>query len=198
MNLEQLRACSLFRRGSNSGTLNLPLASSLEKTGGNRRAILASFFPHNGPVFNKCPRLISKDLITARYQPGICGSNSEFMRMNEERKKLRNRFFVWAKMKTEVGLQRFGMCPKEACSLGKYPEGARTPRARLPDWAVTAESPCRKGHRSWRLRRDACRIPYRRPNRSRSEFRCPRSRLERSRWRGGPESKWLAKGVLQG
>jgi hypothetical protein len=114
MNLEQLRACSLFRRGSNSGTLNLPLASSLEKTGGNRRAILASFFPHNGPVFNKCPRLISKDLITARYQPGICGSNSEFMRMNEERKKLRNRFFVWAKMKTEVGLQRFGMCPKEA------------------------------------------------------------------------------------
>ena len=68
------------------------LASSLEETGGMGVPYRPPF-PHNGPVFNKCPRLISKDLITARHQRGICESNSEFMGMNGKRKKLRNRIF---------------------------------------------------------------------------------------------------------
>jgi hypothetical protein len=61
---------SLFRRGSNSGTPSLPLASSLEETGG-MDAPYRPPFPHNAPIFHSCPRLRSKDLIAPRHQSGM-------------------------------------------------------------------------------------------------------------------------------
>jgi len=41
-------------------------------------------FPHNGPVFHKCPRLISKDLIAPRHQSGDIGNTAAFIGINEK------------------------------------------------------------------------------------------------------------------
>ena len=71
-------ASSLFRRGSNSGTMKRPLPSGLEDTGGELARHIRLLFPDNDPVFHKCPRLNSKDLIASRHQEGNLGKPKVF------------------------------------------------------------------------------------------------------------------------
>jgi hypothetical protein len=52
------------------------------KCGGNKEkwaCHIGLLFPHDGPIFRECPRVISKDLIAPRHQSGIFGNISEFI-----------------------------------------------------------------------------------------------------------------------
>jgi hypothetical protein len=76
----------LFTRQKRLELRNTELAVGIKFEGnrGKRACHIGLLFPHNGPVFHKCPRLISKDLIAPRHQSGDIGNTAAFIGINEK------------------------------------------------------------------------------------------------------------------
>jgi hypothetical protein len=96
MDLEQFRGLFAVQKRlelcSNEPSVGLKFGRMREKI----TCHIGLLFPHNGPVFQKCPRLISTDLIASGHQRGSVGNRSEFVGMNGERKDFRIGIFLFA------------------------------------------------------------------------------------------------------